>query len=200
MGKMRRMRNRTILAVSAMLMFTALVAGCTTGAGKQSDTTVDTGITDLPVTVTANSTVQKSLTLEEIVEMLCKDIDIPPYEIIRLDQTNFEYYTFLPYDDSLSAVAGDALVNVTPHSLVVIYSENGIGDMIAREVLNKADPNKWISTGSEIVYVAYTEHYVVLVMSEKDIADAVVDNFREAAQEIDGMEMKFLSKNNARYE
>lgn len=138
--------------------------------------------------------------LEEIVEKLYDKVDVPPYDTVKLDQTNFEFFAFVPYEDGLSAVAADALVNITPHSLVVIRTENGSGAELAKKVVEKADPNKWLCVGSEAVNVAYTDHYVVLIMSEKVTADAIAENFKSMAKELDNMDAALLTAGNSRYD
>lgn len=142
----------------------------------------------------------QDLSLEDIVEKLYDQVDVPPYETVRLDSENFAYFAFVPYDDSLSAVAADALVNVTPHSLVVIRADDGNGAALAEAMIENADPNKWLCVGAETVHVAYTDHYVVLIMSEKVTADAITENFRAIAKELDGMDMRLLTAGNSRYE
>lgn len=132
--------------------------------------------------------------LEDIVERLYENADAPPYETIRLDKTNFEAFAFIPYDESLSAVEADALVNITPHSVVVIHDEKGNGESLAEAVFENADPFKWLCVSSEKVNVAYTDHYVVLIMSYEAVADSVAAKFGEIAHELDGMKMTLLSK------
>lgn len=97
-------------------------------------------------------------------------------------------------------VAADALVNIAPHSVVVIRAENGNGASLAKKVVENADPNKWLCGGSEIVNVAYTDHYVLLIMSENAIADDIAENFKNMAKDLDGMEMTLLTANNSRYD
>ena len=140
------------------------------------------------------------LTLEDVVEKLYDNVEVPPYEIVRLDSSNFESFAFVPYDDDLTAVAADALVNITPHSVVVIHVENGSGASLAKKIVENADPNKWLCVGSEVVNVAYTDHYVLLIMSDKAIADGITANFKDLAKELDGMEMTLLTANNSRYD
>lgn len=138
--------------------------------------------------------------LSDIVEKLYKDVDVPAYETIELTKDTFESYAFISYDDSLSAVAADALVNITPHSLVVINSKDGNGKDLAEEILINADPNKWLCVGSEIVEVGYTDHYVVLVMSYEDIADDIMSNFKNIAKDLDSMDANVLTAGNTRYD
>ena len=139
-------------------------------------------------------------TPEAVLEKLYGSIEVPPYEIIKLDESNFEAFAFIPYDDSLTAAAGDALVNITPHSVVVIHAEKGNGAELAEHIIDKADPNKWLCVGAEAVRVTYTDHYIVLIMSDKATADAIAKNFKAAANELDGMEPELLTAANSRYE
>lgn len=171
-----------ILAVIAVAAMTALLAGCTRDSADD------------------NEGVQEEADLGTIVEKLYQDVDPPPNETINLDESNFEFFAFIPYDDSLSGAAADALVNITPHSLVVIHTESGNGAELAKQVAENADPNKWLCVRAEALRVAYTDHYVVLVMSYPDTADAIIANFRDMAVELDGMDMVLNTAINYSYE
>lgn len=176
---MKSVKTKLISAAALVILLIAALAGCAkTGTGNDP----------------------ADLTLEDLVEKLYDNVDVPPYETVRLDSSNFEFFAFVPYDDSLSAVAADALVNITPHSVVVIRAENGNGASLAKKVVENADQNKWLCVGSEIVNVAYTDHYVLLIMSEKAIADDIAENFKNMAKDLDGMEMTLLTVNNSRYD
>lgn len=142
----------------------------------------------------------EAITLEYIAEKLCDNADVPPYEVVTLGADNFEYFAFIPYAEEYSAVAADALVNITPHSLVLIYTSKGNGEELAGQIITKADPNKWLCVGSETVRVAYTDHYVVLIMSYADTAGAIVENFKKMVDKLDGMSAEVLSADNDRYE
>lgn len=176
---MKYMKRRFLFAAALLSLLLAFLGGCA-------------------IVNTAGGV--RDLTLEEIADKLCDNVDVPPYEVIPLDQTTFEYYSFVPYDDSLSAVAADALVNITPHSMVVIRAEKGNGTDIANTAIQNADPNKWLCVGSETVHVAYTDHYVLLVMSDKATTEGIVENFKGMAKDLDGMSITVLSAENSRYE
>lgn len=147
-----------------------------------------------------NDCEDEGLTPDGIASALCAGVDLPPYEVTRLDETNFEYYTFVPFDDSLSAAAADALVRITPHSLVVIRAENGNGSALAQIVFQNADPNKWVSTCAQTVRVVYTDRYVVLIMSETETADILTENFRALMKSVKSDAPAVLSRDNPRYE
>lgn len=176
---MKKMNTMLIPALLGVVMTAVLFMGCAKDNGSDGSL---------------------SRPLESIVEALYDQVDVPPYETVKLDETNFEFYAFVPYDDSLSAAAADALVNITPHSMVVIHAAQGNGAELAKQVVSNADPNKWLCVGSEAVRVAYTDHYVVLIMSDRVTANAIVDNFEALAEDLDGMEMGLLTATNSRYE
>ena len=176
---MKSEKTKLILVLIFMLLLTAAFAGC-----AKNDAENDSA----------------DLTLEDIVKKIYENVDVPPYETIRLDSSNFEYYAFIPYDDSLSAVAADALVNITPHSVVVIRTEDGNGESLAEDIILNADPNKWLCVRAEQVNVAYTDHYVLLVMSEKAIADDITANFNDLSKDLDDTEMTLLTAYSSFYE
>ena len=111
---MKSVKTKLISAAALVILLIAALAGCAkTGTGNDP----------------------ADLTLEDLVEKLCDNVDVPPYETVRLDSSNFEFFAFVPYDDSLSAVAADALVNITPHSVAVIRAENGNGASLEKKWL-----------------------------------------------------------------
>lgn len=176
---MKNTRNNILLILIAAMIMTVVLTSCT----KDSD----------------EDTIDEQ-SLEDVADKLCSGIDVPPNETVMLDETNFEFFAFIPYDDSLSAAAADALVNITPHSLVVIHADNGNGAELAKKVAENADPNKWLCVRAEALRVAYTDHYIVLVMSYKDIADGVIENFKEIAKDLDGMDMSLQTSVDFSYE
>ena len=178
-------RNKAIVITTAVLVMA--LSACSPNGGGGGTGGTGTGDSD-------------EMSLDEIVEALYKGVDVPAYEIIPLDKTNFEGFAFTTYSEDYKAVAADALVNITAHSVVVIKTDKSNGLDLATEIASKADPNKWLCVGSEVVDVAYTDNYVVLIMSYQDIADEILDNFKTLAPKLDGMEMQFFSENNSRFE
>ncbi|MDO5442007.1 MAG: hypothetical protein Q4F55_05595 [Bacillota bacterium] len=131
--------------------------------------------------------------LIDLANNLCDGVDVPEYEAIALDKSNFEYFAFIPYEQGIEAVAADALVNIEAHSLVVIRTESDNASSLAQTVFEKANPNKWLCVGAEKVNVAYTNHYIVLVMSREDIADDIISNFKTQSHKLYDGEVNVLS-------
>lgn len=149
--------------IPLILLVLVLIAGC---SGK-----VPEGITP------------SNATMPEIIDLLCKGVEVPAYEATALTEENFEYYAFIPYTDGLTGFQADALVNATPHSLVLVRSENGDTADIAQKMLDNADARKWICVSADVTQTAYTEHYVVLVMSSAEVVEGVIANFETAVND-----------------
>lgn len=149
--------------ISLILFVLVLLAGCS-GKGPGSITASDA-------------------TMPEIIDLLCKGVEVPAYEATELTDENFEYFAFIPYTDALTGYQADALVNATPHSLVLIYSENGDTADIAQKMLANADARKWICVSADVIHTAYTKHYVILVMSSAEIAEGIIANFETAVND-----------------
>ena len=171
------MKNKILITMTALLVTLALTACASDSGGSQ-----------------------QAADLSAVIEKLYQNIEVPPNETIVLDKDNFEYFAFIPYGDGLTGAAADALVNITPHSLVVIHTDSGNGAELAEQVSENADPNKWLCVRADSLRVAYTDHYVVLVMSFTDTADAIIGNFRTIAKDIDSGEMTLLTAVDYSYE
>ena len=171
------MKNKIFITMTALLVTLALTACASDSGGSQ-----------------------QAADLSAVIEKLYQNIEVPPNETIVLDKDNFEYFAFIPYGDGLTGAAADALVNITPHSLVVIHTDGGNGAELAEQVSENADPNKWLCVRADSLRVAYTDHYVVLVMSFTDTADAIIGNFRTIAKDIDSGEMTLLTAVDYSYE
>ena len=163
------MKNKILITMTALLVTLALTACASDSGGSQ-----------------------QAADLSTVIEKLYQNIEVPPNETIVLDKDNFEYFAFIPYGDGLTGAAADALVNITPHSLVVIHTDGGNGAELAEQVSENADPNKWLCVRADSLRVAYTDHYVVLVMSDREMVEDVMENFKAMAKDLDGMEMQLL--------
>lgn len=170
------MRTKELAAAAAICTLAAgVLAGCALSGSK--DTIEDT-------------------TSEDMVKILCEGIELPAYEVIKLDSANFKAFAFTDPADGLTGVAADALVNITPHSLVVLHSEDGNAQELAKRIFDAADPNKWLCVGSEMVEVGASDHFIMLVMSDEDITEAITANFANWAYEGNDGEAVFYSKEN----
>lgn len=146
-----------------LLLVLAMLAGC---SAKGPDDTATT-----------------NATMPEIIGLLCEGVEVPAYEATELTEETFEYFAFVPYADGLTGYQADALINAIPHSLVLVRSENGDTADIAQKMLDNADARKWICVAADVKQVAYTEHYVLLIMSTAELAEGVIANFEAAVND-----------------
>lgn len=171
--KMGKIIGITLLCVAAFTFLTGCVL---------SDDKADAEVTDM--------------SLDDVVDRLIEGVDVPSFDVVELNKDNFEFFAFAPYEDGITAVACDALVNITPHSLVVIHTNGGNAEDLADKIFKNADPNKWLCVGSDVVNVANTDHYVVLVMSFRDVADDIISNFDKLSSELNDGTFRSLTAEN----
>lgn len=143
-----------------LLLALVMLAGC---SGK---TPGGTGAPDTP--------------MPEIIDQLCNGVEVPEYEATELTAEDFEHFAFIPHADGLTGYQADAFINSIPHSLVLVRSENGDTADIAQQMLDNADARKWICVSADVKQAAYTEHYVLLVMSSAEVVEGVMANLETA--------------------
>jgi hypothetical protein len=122
-----------------------------------------------------------SLPLAEIVGTVLEGIpDLPAYEPMELDEENFEFFAFIPHQPGFEGIMADALIGTIPHSVVLIRLPDAAGaKKAADEILSKADVRKWICVEAESAQTAHKGRLVLLVMSSRDTADAIIDSFNK---------------------
>lgn len=129
-------------------------------------------------------TSNKPTTLQEDIDALYEGVDkdsIPAYEVIELNEENFEYFAFIPWCEGIEAVHADALINALPHSVVLIRKTDDSVDLeaMANEIKENANPAKWVCVEAEKSEVAVNDDELLLVMTSKDLADQMIANFMD---------------------
>lgn len=131
-------------------------------------------------TVTPTPEVQKQ-SLTDMMDSLLEGIDeLPMVSNIEINEDNFSYYLFIDSIKGAEALASDAMIRVTPHSVVLLRVPEGADvESIAKDIKANANPAKWICTGAEKTSVTYKDDVILLVMSSEELVDAIVANFNE---------------------
>lgn len=94
-----------------------------------------------------------------------------------------ESFTGVTADKYKEAVASDAMINAQAHSVVLMRTNSaGEAEALAKEVEEKANPNKWICVTAEKKIVDRVGDTVVLIMTFEDIADTIHQNFLNLAK------------------
>lgn len=122
----------------------------------------------------------KDYTLDELVGVICDGVELPDYEVVPLDEENFEYFSFTEWRDGIEAVSADASIGSIAHSLVLIKTSGNDAAEIAEDISKSADVRKWICTDAEAGIVLYTDEYVLLIMSFESNIEPLTENFKAA--------------------
>ncbi|MFA5342145.1 MAG: hypothetical protein WC332_10230 [Clostridia bacterium] len=145
------------------------------------------------VSVPSDSPPPSYVSIPQIIDLICQNVEVPAYEASELTEKNFENFAFIPYMEGLTGYQADALINAIPHSLVLIYSENGDTANLAQNILANANTNKWICVSADTIQTAYTEHYVILIMSSFETVEGLIANFETAVDDGDATILDFNS-------
>lgn len=182
--------NKTfIILLSFVMSLTLVLSACqqsqtpNTESSKQTSSTVTSSTTVTSCTTEPSSTPQEkdpfaSLKLEEFMKKILGDLELPDTELRTLDQSNFEAYAFVPWQEGLEAVNSESLITTIPHSLVLTRASSADTEVLAKSIAKNANPSKWICVFAETSKVLYSDDYVLLVMSFDKEAQAIISQFK----------------------
>lgn len=120
-----------------------------------------------------------SMSLEDILTASLKNVpNLPESEPARLTSENFEFFSFVPYKEGYEGIQADALVGAIPHSVVLVRVPEDEGKTVAENMLQNADPRKWICVEAEKTVVNYHGGTILMVLSSGEIANAILTNFK----------------------
>jgi hypothetical protein len=123
---------------------------------------------------------EPNVELTAMMSEICQGVDLPESNTFTLDQSAFEAYSFAAWQEGVEAVCSEALINVVPHSLVLVKTQDGKAEDLAKEIADKANVRKWICVQAELGKVLYTDNYVFLMMTEEAVFDQLKANFEKA--------------------
>lgn len=104
--------------------------------------------------------------------------ELPQYEVVDLTEENFEFFTFIPYEEGYEAVEADALIGSIAHSVVLVRVPDGAdAAQVAADMEANANPAKWICVQAEATHVRQHGNTILLVMSSVDTANTILKNF-----------------------
>lgn len=131
--------------------------------------------------------------LSEILKSIQKGVDLPASQDLKLDKSNFEDYSFAKWDNTYKAVASESEIMTNAHSLVLVKTEKGKAEKLAKDIAEKADVRKWICVEAELGKVLYNDEYVLLMMTYKKSYDGLKSNFEKAIKSTDLKEIQVKS-------
>lgn len=123
-----------------------------------------------------------------------KDV-LPELETMKIDVKNIDEvtsYTGLKSNDDIeSIVVSVPLITSQAYSVAVVkVKDTADVEKIKQEMLDNIDMGRWICVSAEQLYITNSGNVIFSVMTDKDIAKAVYDDFKKYVNNEIGKELE----------
>ena len=100
-----------------------------------------------------------------------------------ITEENAEYMVGVTADNFKEGLSSDAMINAVAHSVCLLRAESAeAAEELAKQVEEKANPNKWVCVSAEETIVDRIGDVVVLIMASADNAETIDANFKALAE------------------
>ena len=120
---------------------------------------------------------------------------LPELETMKIDVKNIDEvtsYTGLTSNDNIeSIVVSVQMMTAQAYSVAVVkVKDNADVEKIKQEMLDNIDMRRWICVSAEQLYITNSGNVIFSVMTDKDIAKAVYDDFKKYVNNNIGKELE----------
>ena len=120
---------------------------------------------------------------------------LPELETMKIDVKNIDEvtsYTGLTSNDNIeSIVVSVPMMTAQAYSVAVVkVKDNADVEKIKQEMLDNIDMRRWICVSAEQLYITNSGNVVFSVMADKDIAEAVYNDFKKYVNNNIGKELE----------
>ena len=120
---------------------------------------------------------------------------LPELETMKIDVKNIDEvtsYTGLTSNDDIeSIVVSVPLITAQAYSVAVVKVKDSADvEKIKQEMLDNIDMGRWICVSAEQLYITNSGNVIFSVMTDKDIAKAVYDDFKKYVNNEIGKELE----------
>ena len=120
---------------------------------------------------------------------------LPELETMKIDVKNIDEvtsYTGLTLNDNIeSIVVSVPMMTAQAYSVAVVkVKDNADVEKIKQEMLDNIDMRRWICVSAEQLYITNSGNVIFSVMTDKDIAKAVYDDFKKYVNNNIGKELE----------
>lgn len=120
---------------------------------------------------------------------------LPELETMKIDVKNIDEvtsYTGLTSNDNIeSIVVSVPMMTAQAYSVAVVkVKDNADVEKIKQELLDNIDMRRWICVSAEQLYITNSGNVIFSVMTDKDIAKAVYDDFKKYVNNNIGKELE----------
>jgi len=98
-----------------------------------------------------------------------------------LTNEDFEFFTFVPYEEGLEAVANEPMMSSIAHSVVLVKAPTAEkAQELAAAMKENCDPRKWMCVEADIVEGVTNGNIAMLLMTttEGGMSETILNNFR----------------------
>ena len=120
---------------------------------------------------------------------------LPELETMKIDVKNIDEvtsYTGLTSNDNIeSIVVSVPMMTAQAYSVAVVkVKDNADVEKIKQEMLDNIDMRRWICVSAEQLYITNSGNVIFSVITDKDIAKAVYDDFKKYVNNNIGRELE----------
>ena len=120
---------------------------------------------------------------------------LPELETMKIDIKNIDEvtsYTGLKTNDDIeSIIVSVPVMTAQAYSVAVVkVKDNADVEKIKQEMLDNIDMRRWICVSAEQLYITNSGNVIFSVMTDKDIAKAVYDDFKKYVNNNIGKELE----------
>lgn len=157
-----------------MKKFLAILLAVVIGAAMVACTETEKG---------ASSTVYEEVDLMAVADSLYDGIaeDNRPFVMsMPLTEEDFEFFTFIPYEEGLEAVANEPMMGSIAHSIVLVKCPTAEkAAEVASAMKENCNPRKWVCVEADKVTATTNGNIAMLLMTttEGGMSDTIVGNF-----------------------
>lgn len=177
---------KKLAMILASIMAVSMLAACgTSNSDVASGPTSTSGSVSSSVTSQVAQDTDLNTVMDKLFENLPED-QVPMMmtnpdgsKYAALTDENSEYNVGVSRDSYVEGICAEAAINVQAHSVCLVKAESPEkAAELAKQISEKANPNKWICVGAEHETVAYAGDTVLLSMTFNTLAQPILDNFK----------------------
>ncbi len=168
---------KKLLSILLAVVLTFAIVACS------GNTDTDAGIENENGAVDNNSTVYENVNLEGLANYLYTGInpeEMPMVMSMALSGEDFEYFTFIPYEEGLEAVVSEPMIGAIAHSVVLVKADSAEkAAEVAEAMKANCNPRKWVCVEADVVEAVTNGNIAMLLMttSEGGMAETILANF-----------------------
>ena len=174
------MKKQNILIIGLILLavISFIIFILVSGSGNKGSAETPKNINDIINTINKNN----------------KNV-LPELETMKVDIKNIDEvtsYTGLKTNDGIeSIVVSEPLITSQAYSVAIVKVKDSADvEKIKQEMLDNIDMRRWICVSAEQLYITNSGNVIFSVMTDKDIAKAVYDDFKKYVNNEIGKELE----------